>query len=107
METFDKHKAEGLQAFSSKRWLDAKNAYLQAARIAGISAEQAAIVLANGAACCIKLAEFDEAVTLATESLDSKSNYVKALYRRAQVSFHPKLHNVSNKLISTGVCLSR
>ena len=84
--SFSQSKAAGLAAFSSGSWKAAKSAYLQAASTEAISAANKAIVLCNAAACCLKLAEFNDAERLASDSLAARPDYVKALYRRSQVS---------------------
>lgn len=83
--TFRASKAAGLAAFSSCNWQAAKASYLEASTTVGASTTDTSICLCNAAACCLKLAEFEEAERLAGEALDANPGYVKALYRRAQV----------------------
>jgi tetratricopeptide (TPR) repeat protein len=78
-------KALGSAAFVEKDWGKANALYLRASNVAGISPEEAAIVFCNAATCNFQLAAFTEAAALATKALSRFPNYLKALYRRAQV----------------------
>ena len=85
MAEFDRLKAQGTAAFKRGDYEEAQALYLQAAGEA-TKVKDRAVAFNNAATAASRAADFAAVITHASAALEAEPGYVKALYRRAQVS---------------------
>lgn len=84
-ETYDELKQAGTEQFKAGAFAAARELYLQAAKQAA-SVKERAVAFNNAATAAYRANDFETCVEHATHALEAQPDYVKALYRRAQVS---------------------
>ncbi|RYH32189.1 hypothetical protein EON65_01040 [archaeon] len=87
MATIEEFKNKGNNAFKSKDFEKAKQFYSDALNLKP-SGETASVLLANRAACHLKLNEYKECEADCKDSLSYVSDSVKALFRLATAQYH-------------------